>query len=690
MKTIQLKIIGIFVATVLITTTLYYTLSNESVVDSEFEYPEYEILNFESYDDLSTYLQSSSESNNNGLPISLDLNEVNVPRVEFLDEVSTDDQSWEGASGDYSDTNIQELGVDEPDVIKTDGKYIYVISNQKLYIIYAYPAEDAEIISTIEFNESVYPTNLFINEDKLAVITQSYNYRVYDYDVIEEKSEEIWQDTTLTHINIYDIFDKSTPVQIREIDIEGYYNNARMIDNYVYVITTQYDYGPILLEQESSYTPKIRVDEKAQDVGLSNIYYIDSPEKSETMTNIVSVNIQDETEEVKIEIFLIGNPSTIYVSTENIYITSISYSYDYTTIRDLIDQYVLPVLPIEAKNEINAVESLTLDEYQKASVVDWIIQNYVENMDEQQKLEIAKQLISQYEKTIIHKLKIDNGQITYLSQGTVPGYINNQFSISEYDRNLRVATTVNGWMVKSYLSSIDSYNNVFVLNEDLEIIGSIENIAVGEQIFSARFLEDKCYLITFEQIDPFFVIDLKDPENPRILGELKIPGFSTYLHPYDENHVIGIGKEEQDVKISLFNVDDVSNPIELSTYKIQNDKEEYSWSYSAALYEHKAFLFDLDKNLLIIPVSIDYKESAYVFNVNSEKEIILKGVITHKSEDPPAEDKEPWESSYWIGDYSYSIIRSLYIDNVIYTLSNAMIMMNDMDDLSELNSLSFP
>ena len=463
-----------------------------------------------------------------------------------------------------------------------------------------------------------------------------------------------------------------------------------MIDDYVYVITTQYNYGPVLLEQESNYIPKIRVDEKAQDIGLSNIYYIDSPEKSDTMTNVVSVNIQDETEEVKIEIFLIGNPSTIYVSTENIYITSISYSYDYTTIRDLIDQYVLPVLPVEAKNEINAVESLTLDDYQKASVVDWIIQNYVENMDEQQKLEIAKQLISQYEKTIIHKIKIDNGQITYLSQGTVPGYINNQFSISEYNGNLRVATTVNGWMVKSYLSSIDSYNNVFVLNEDLEIIGSIENIAVCEQIFSARFLEDKCYLVTFKQIDPFFVIDLKDPENPRILGELKIPGFSTYLHPYDENHVIGIGKEEQDVKISLFNVDDVSNPIELSTYKIQNDKEEYSWSYSSALYEHKAFLFDLDKNLLIIPVSIDYTESAYIFDVNSENEITLKGVITHKSKDTPIDEQEPWESSYWKGEYGYSIIRSLYIDNVIYTLSNAMIMMNDMDDLSELNSLSFP
>ena len=143
--------------------------------------------------------------------------------------------------------------------------------------------------------------------------------------------------------------------------------------------------------------------------------------------------------------------------------------------------------------------------------------------------------------------------------------------MSEYQGNLRVATTINGWIMKPYISSIESYNNVYVLDDTLEIIGSIDNIAEGEEIYSVRFIDATCYLVTFEQIDPFFVIDLENPENPEILGELKIPGYSTYLHPYDENHIIGIGKEDNNVKLSLFNVIDVTNPKELSTYQIEEN-----------------------------------------------------------------------------------------------------------------------
>jgi uncharacterized secreted protein with C-terminal beta-propeller domain len=183
------------------------------------------------------------------------------------------------------------------------------------------------------------------------------------------------------------------------------------------------------------------------------------------------------------------------------------------------------------------------------------------------------------------------------------------------------------------------------------------------------------------------VIDLQDPRNPMILGELKIPGYSTYLHPIDENNVIGIGQEENNIKISLFNVEDVSNPKELSTYQVKQDSEEYYWSYSTALYEHKAFLFDKDKNLLIIPVSTDYKESAYVFNVTGDI-VDLRGIITHESDNNDIEEHEPWESSYWKDDYSFSIKRSLFIEDVIYTISDSMVKMNDLDTLYELNNLN--
>ncbi|MFE3846057.1 beta-propeller domain-containing protein, partial [Thermoplasmatota archaeon] len=688
MSTILSKIIAVSFVMVIIASGTYVFLTTNPNINIISGFPEYDISNFETYNDFNTYLQNNYESYNTNY-YSPGLSFTSELRSGASDEGNQDIKATEDVDNYFSDTNIQELGVDEPDIIKTDGTYLYVISNLNLYIIYAYPTENAEIISSITFNESDRPNNLFINDDKLAVITQSYIYRIHNG--LDEKSisEEIWQDTTTTHVFIYDLSDINKPTEIHDIEVEGYYSNARMIDDYVYIITTQYAYEPLLYKaKDSTYIPKIRVNNNEEKIGLKDIYYINSPDVAKTMTNILSFNIKEETIDVTAEVYILGNPSTIYVSTDNIFITSISNNYDYNTIYDLIIEYVLPYLPDEAKNELNNVNSLSIEDYQKITISEWIIQNYVEKMDEKQKHAIARQLIMHFEKTIIHKININNGEITYQSQGTVTGYVRNQFSISEYNNNLRIATTVNGWMMRPYLTSIESYNNVYVLDETLEIIGYIENIAVGEEIYSVRFLGEKCYLVTFKQIDPFFVIDLQDPQNPEILGELKIPGYSTYLHPYDQNNVIGIGQEGNNVKISLFNVEDVSNPQELSTYQIQQETEEYYWSYSSALYEHKAFLFDKSKNLLILPISTDYKELAYVFNITNNY-ISLKGIITHESENKDSEEEhEIWESDYWREDYGYSIKRSLFIEDVIYTISDSMIKMNDMETLNELNKIS--
>lgn len=688
MSTILSKIIAVSFVMVVIASTTYVLITINPNMEIIPGFPEYDISNFESYDEFNSYLKNNYDLNNEKY-YSPGIGLTTGFRSEASGDLSQDISVPEDSDNYYSDTNIQELGVDEPDIIKTDGTYLYVISNLNLYIIYSYPAEDAEIISIITFNESERPNNLFINGDRLAVITQAYIYRVYN-GLDDEKTDEekIWEDTTKTHVFIYDLLDINNPNEIYDLEVEGYYSNARMIGDYVYVITTQYAYEPILyFTEDTNYIPKIRVNDNIEKIGLNDIYYVNSPDISKTMTNIISFNIKEESIDVTAEVFILGTPSTIYVSTDNIFITSISNNYYYDEIYDLMIEYVLPYLPDDAEEELNKVNTLTIDDYQKITISEWIIQNYVEKLDETQKQDIARQLVMQFEKTIIHKISINNGEIEYQSQGTVPGYVKNQFSISEYNNNLRVATTVNGWMMRSYLTSIESYNNVFVLDENLEIIGYVENIAEGEQIYSVRFVDEKCYLVTFKQIDPFFVIDLKDPTNPEILGELKIPGYSTYLHPYDQNNMIGIGQEGNNIKISLFDVEDVFNPKELSTYQIQQETEEFYWSYSTALYEHKAFLFDKSKNLLILPISTDYKESAYVFNITNN-DISLRGVITHENEDIDEENHEPWESDYWKGDYGYSIKRSLFIENVIYTISDSMIKMNDMQTLNEINSIN--
>jgi uncharacterized secreted protein with C-terminal beta-propeller domain len=166
---------------------------------------------------------------------------------------------------------------------------------------------------------------------------------------------------------------------------------------------------------------------------------------------------------------------------------------------------------------------------------------------------------------------------------------------------------------------------------------------------------------------------------------LKIPGFSTYLHPYDETHIIGIGQDGGKVKISLFDVSDTTNPVELSKYEIENDDDSWSWTQSSALYEHKAFLFDREKNLLVIPVGDYYKQSAYIFDISVEDNINLKCTVTHDLE-VQTDDDDIYSYEYWY-DYGNSIKRTLYIDDVLYTISDNMVKMNNLDTLSEINSI---
>jgi uncharacterized secreted protein with C-terminal beta-propeller domain len=216
---------------------------------------------------------------------------------------------------------------------------------------------------------------------------------------------------------------------------------------------------------------------------------------------------------------------------------------------------------------------------------------------------------------------------------------------------------------------------------NLSIVGSLENLAPSETIDSARFIGTRCYLATsIVRRDPFFVIDVENATEPKILGYLKIPGFTRYLHPYDESHIIGVGRTENNsVKISLFDVSNVSYPVEIDMYSVGG-----VWSDTLALTEHKAFLFDKSKDLLAIPVSIYYGyeyfqwQGLYVFNITLNGRIVLRGSITHQENG----------SVYW--DTTYDVKRALYIENVLYTVSDKKIKMNSLEDLTEIKEIQIP
>ena len=232
---------------------------------------------------------------------------------------------------------------------------------------------------------------------------------------------------------------------------------------------------------------------------------------------------------------------------------------------------------------------------------------------------------------------------------------------------------------------------MFVLNGNLDIVGSVDDLAPGERIYSTRFMGDKAYMVTFRQVDPLFVIDLSDPENPEVLGELKITGVSEYLHPYDEDHIIGIGKEATEegrflgMKISLFDVSDVSNPIEVAKIEIGD-----RGTSSDALNDHKAVLFDKEKNLLVLPVDLyesseenswgDFRwQGAMVLDISPEG-ITERGRITHRDHDAD-------EDGYYYKQWQSSISRSLYMDDVLYTISQITVKANFLDSLDEIKEV---
>jgi uncharacterized secreted protein with C-terminal beta-propeller domain len=305
--------------------------------------------------------------------------------------------------------------------------------------------------------------------------------------------------------------------------------------------------------------------------------------------------------------------------------------------------------------------------------------------------------------TAIYRVNINGLDLSLQAQGSVPGNLLNQYSMDEYNGYFRVAT--------NWYGQDSQMNNVYILNTDLEVTGKLEGLAPNENLHAVRFMGNKCYLVTFQQIDPLFVIDLSQPSNPAVLGELKIPGYSDYLHPYDETHLIGVGKDAvaaeeenfawyQGLKLALFDVGDVNNPVQLSYYGIGARGTD-----SQVLYEPKAFLFDKTKGLLVIPVSLAvvsesdkemYGDSAYgqtvwqgayVFTVTLDG-FTLKDTITHidtsllNSQGQISNYSEYWNTqNQWI-------TRSLFIGNILYTISNSQVKLNSLIDLTEVATVN--
>lgn len=660
----------------------------------QYTYTDDSLKTFKSEDELKSFLKQNVNKHYYGGRTD----SFTAASAESLDVQST--KSTAG-SDDYSTTNIQVTGVDEADIIKNDGKYIYALTYNKAFIIDAFPPEGMKVISEIKFNESESASQMFVNGDTLILFTNTYMYGggcsgdvciaqsdvAIASDAVSSKVAESsmiapeYYGSSWTNIYLYDISDRENIKLEKVIEIDGNYVNSRMIENYVYLISNKN------INVNNPVPPIYRLNGQEVKTSVADIYYWGYPDSNYMFTSVSAINVNDRALDSKT--FLTGYSSSLYVSEKNIYLTS-TKSVDYAIYSEkYFNEVALPLLPGDAS--LSKIINSDDDVYTRMSRVQEFIYSHSltltgkekELFDQQfQKLQetFETKISKETERTVVHKISMDKNVINFEETGEVPGTVLNQFSMDEHNGNFRIATTTGNWRDTSL-------NHLYILDEDLDIVGSVEDLAKGERIYSTRFMGDKVYMVTFRQVDPLYVIDASNPENPKVFGYLKVTGYSSYLHPYDEAHIIGIGMEAtedgrvQGLKIALFDVSDFENPKEASKYDLSNKVPgKYSYSHSDALYDHKAFLFSKEKGILVIPVSIssysedystnEYWQGAYVFNINSEA-IEYKGRISH------------YESE----NYLYYVRRSLYIGNSLYTFSDLKIKANDLSDLREISSV---
>ena len=470
--------------------------------------------------------------------------------------------------GNYSETNVQVKGVDEADIVKTDGAYIYYVAENQLNILKADGANTAIVSTTILSDEDAwwgYNSEMFLLGDRLMIVTQGFS-TVW----INDKAAGYESNTEQTQAVIYDISNRAKPVKVVSLGQSGNYVSSRRVGDYVYLVTAQYVYMPYR-DTPLTYIPALSQDGETSLLAASDLYVWDEP-KNAAYTVIGAINLREGREHAAAKA-VFGGASELYANAEHLLLAISDY-----------DETVSPIAP--DKNGKNV------------------------------------QVTTGSSETRLVLLSLAEGKIERLATGRVPGSLLNQFSMDEYKGVFRIVTSVYEWEQRVYTDGVDTYeydnknhNGLYTLDASLNVLGKIENLAEDEQVQSVRFDGDVGYFVTFRQVDPLFAVDLADAKNPRVLSALKIPGFSEYLQTYGENLLLGLGYAAdektgatQGVKLSMFDTSNKRDVRELTTLKVDAD-------YTIVGGNHKAILADPEKNLIAFPADDEY----YIYRYTKEK-----------------------------------------------------------------------
>lgn len=620
---------------------------------SRFRLPPEKLEKFKSNAEFNNYLNQESNPN-----YGVGLNTVNL-RTSDVNSIGSPNNltmpALPGTSYDtpdrYSQTNVQVVGIDEPDIAKTDGTNIYY-SRQNIY----QPLYDR--IALPNTGEGILPPPNATSGIKIIGALPPEKAQVKSSIDNQNGDLLVWKNLLLV----------SSPQKISAFDIT---NSTNPIPSWSYtllestrVVTSRLFRDQLILVTSKSIYPSnancpIYIMENSTSkttINCSDIYH---PTAKISANSLYTVSIiSPQTGKITYSTSILGTVNnTIYVSPTSLYLTYVHpadmLSIFYSFVEESSDLF-----PADLTKRIAQLQTYDISSAAKMTELTVLLQQYQNSLDPIEKTKLDTEMedrskqfslnhIRDFESTGIVKLNISDLSIS--SVGSVPGHLLNQFALDESREKLRVATTAT-----SFLGQSDTVNDVYVLNSDLSQSGSLLNLGLNrERIYSVRFIGDLGYMVTFRQVDPFYVLDLSNPALPKVAGELKIPGYSSYLHPLSSRLILGIGKEGTQVKLSLFDVTDPTNPKEIDKAPLNN----YS---SEVLSNHRAFMQDAQNQIFFLPGDT----SSYIFSYKNNRLVILQTLS------------------------QFTAKRAFFINNNLYLVGDSALQILDETTWSKINQIS--
>ncbi len=576
------------------------------------------------------------------------------------------------SSKDYSETNVQEKGVDEADIVKTDGEYIYSISGTQLNII---DPETLEILSRIEL--AGWGSQMLLDGDLLYVFSNGGGHLYIEhYGELPVEEQGISLEETMpapyqhqgATVTLFDVSNPNTPKILETFTTDGSYLSARLNGSSIRMITTG---AQPALEFTYPETNGLRGERLALN---HNKEVIENSTLEDWVPYFVRYNATDKTED-----------EGVLLQCGDVFLPPTYSGFSFTSVLTFTPDTGLSPDAIGVMTTSNNVYATPASLYLAT-------QQWENNLDQLfAEGDIDMNTYVEQMRTQLHRFTLTPNSTEYVTSTSVEGTLLSQWSMSEYENVLRVATTSEpqwgGWSEERESSSqVVTFD---VTGNKFEELGRVEDLGVTERIYAVRYMDDIAYVVTFRQTDPLYVLDLSNPANPQMVGELKIPGYSAYLHPFDDTHLIGIGQDADmegrtiGLQMSLFDVSDPSDPLQV-------DKITFSDANSAAEFDPHAFLQWGDR--IFVPMQrwndtweknqpiYTYRSGILVTDVNAEKESLhIAGGVTH--------DRQQTQGDYWVP----TPYRSMVIGDVLYTFSDAGILASDLETLQELawTSLQF-